>query len=88
MVVNAGHRRQNGITHVCFSSDSSYTVTAGGDGTLSCWGWNLSNLGRNRVAAAASAAKTRLDQLRSIRQDQDAFLTRMPELDLNRLSGL
>eukprot|EP00794_Sanderia_malayensis_P005297 gene5297-5966_t len=83
VTVKAGHRRLNGITHVCFSNDSRCTLTVGGDGTLSCWQWEYSALGKSRATAAVDAARSSIASLRDIRRKQDECLKQLPEIETN-----
>ena len=52
-------------------------ITAGGDGTLSCWGWDFNEKGKGRSTAAVNACKARLSQLADVRREQDAVLKEM-----------
>eukprot|EP00794_Sanderia_malayensis_P003685 gene3685-4202_t len=87
VTVKAGHRRLNGITHVCFSNDSRCTLTVGGDGTLSCWQWEYSALGKSRATAAVDAARSSIASLRDVRRKQDEYLKQLPEIETNDEGG-
>ena len=52
-------------------------ITAGGDGTVSCWGWDFNEKGKGRSTAAVNACKARLSQLADVRREQDAVLKEM-----------
>ncbi len=84
--MTAGHRLSNGIINVCFTNDSRNTLTVGGDGTLSCWGWEFSTLGKSRAAAAVDAAKSQIDALHDMRLEQDRALTALPEISIDHQS--
>eukprot|EP00795_Rhopilema_esculentum_P012071 gene12071-2664_t len=80
VTVPVSHRNCGGVLNCCFSPDSRNVMTVGGDGALCCWGWNFSDKGKNRAAAAVDASRARLSQIVDARKEQDAALKDMEPL--------
>ena len=63
-------------------------MTVGGDGALCCWGWNFSDKGKNRAAAAVDASRARLSHIVDVRKEQDAALRDMEQLKEDSKSSM
>ncbi|XP_077991965.1 cilia- and flagella-associated protein 43-like [Glandiceps talaboti] len=78
--VHAHSFRQGGVGSIVFSSDSTYIITCGAnDGTLSCYKWNLTSAGKNKVASAVEMFRTINAALTGVRKKEDEIISNMSE---------
>lgn len=80
--VQAGYYRDGGIQSACFTADAQQVLTVSKTGVITCWKWQYSSLGKSKATVAIETYKSRLGEIRDMKNKENFYLREMKEIEL------